>query len=83
MLTFLKIFLNVFVQVMSVLLFLYCVLSWFLPRDHVIRQKIDELVDPFLNPIRSVIPNVGMFDLSPLILMLILEFLGGILSKLL
>ena len=83
MLTFLKIFLNVFVQVMSVLLFLYCILSWFLPQDNVIRQKIDELVDPFLNPIRSVIPSVGMFDLSPLILMLILEFIGGVLSKLL
>ncbi len=83
MLTFLKIFLNVFVQVMSVLLFLYCILSWFLPQDNMIRQKIDELVDPFLNPIRSVIPSVGMFDLSPLILMLILEFIGGVLSKLL
>ena len=83
MLTFLKIFLNVFVQVMSVLLFLYCILSWFLPQDNVIRQKIDELVDPFLNPISSVIPSVGMFDLSPLILMLILEFIGGVLSKLL
>ncbi len=83
MLTFLKIFLNVFVQVMSVLLFLYCILSWFLPPDNVIRQKIDELVDPFLAPIRNVVPNFGMFDLSPLILMLILEFLGGILSKLL
>ena len=32
----------------------------------------------FLNPIRRILPNTGMFDLSPIILMLLLQFIETI-----
>ncbi len=80
---FLKIFLNLFVQVMSALLLVYCVLSWVVPSDNVIRQKVEDLINPLLDPIRSVLPSFGMFDFSPIVLMVILEFIGSVLSKLL
>ena len=80
---FLKIFLNLFVQVMSALLLIYCVLSWVVPPDNTFRQKVEDLINPLLNPIRSVLPSFGMFDFSPIVLMVILEFIGSVLSKLL
>ena len=80
---FLKIFLNLFVQVMSALLLIYCVLSWVVPPDNTIRQKVEDLINPLLDPIRSVLPSFGMFDFSPIVLMVILEFIGSVLSKLL
>ncbi len=80
---FLKIFLNLFVQVMSALLLIYCVLSWVVPPDNVIRQKVEDLINPLLDPLRSVLPSFGMFDFSPIVLMIILEFIGSVLSKLL
>ncbi len=83
MLGFLKIFLNLFVQVMSALLLIYCVLSWVVPPDNVIRQKVEDLINPLLDPLRSVLPSFGMFDFSPIVLMIILEFIGSVLSKLL
>ncbi len=80
---FLKIFLNLFVQVMSALLLIYCVLSWVVPPDNGIRQKVEDLINPLLDPLRSVLPSFGMFDFSPIVLMIILEFIGSVLSKLL
>ena len=34
----------------------------------------DLLINPLLEPIRSVLPSFGMFDFSPIVLMVILEF---------
>jgi len=32
------------------------------------------LLDPFLNPLRRVIPNLGGLDLSPIIFFLVVQF---------
>jgi YggT family protein len=40
------------------------------------------LVEPLLSPIRRVMPNLGSLDLSPLVLLLILQVLQIILSSL-
>jgi len=37
------------------------------------RQSIDRIVEPMLNPIRQLIPSVGRFDFSPLILLILIE----------
>jgi YggT family protein len=34
-----------------------------------------EITEPILGPIRRVIPSIGMFDFSPLIALLLLNFL--------
>jgi YggT family protein len=46
-------------------------LSWVDPRfERPVSQFIYSLTEPFLAPIRRVLPQTGMFDLSPLILLL-------------
>lgn len=72
---FIKFFLSIFINVTSTLLIIYCIMSWFVPPDFPIRRWLDGLMDQMLNPIRSIMPSFGMFDLSPIVLMLILQFI--------
>ncbi|MCL5610964.1 MAG: YggT family protein [Chloroflexi bacterium] len=76
---------NAIANVLLVLLFVSVILSWILPPYHPLREAIDRIVDPLLNPIRRVMPTMGTFDFSPLILMIIIQFasqiLIGILTK--
>lgn len=78
---FIRFFLSVLINVTSTLLLIYCVMSWFVPPDFPPRQWIDGLMNQMLDPIRRFMPSFGMFDLSPIILMLILQFIQGILNR--
>lgn len=66
---------NVFAQLLILLVVLSSVLSFFLDPYHPVRRSIDNIVGPLLNPIRRVVPLVGMFDFSPLVLILLIEVL--------
>ena len=58
-------------------------LSFFLPPYHPVREALDRIVDPLLNPIRRVVPMAGAFDFSPLILILAIDLLSRILIAIL
>ncbi|HMV27766.1 MAG TPA: YggT family protein [Anaerolineales bacterium] len=58
-------------------------LSFFLPPYHPVREALGKIVDPFLNPIRSLMPSGGGLDFSPLILILIIELITNFLRSLL
>lgn len=51
------------------------VISFFLSPYHPFRETLDRIVNPLLNPIRKVLPQVGMFDFSPIVLILLLQVL--------
>ena len=70
---------NVIANVLLMLVFLSVILSWILPPFHPLREAIDRLVDPLLNPIRRIMPAMGTFDFSPLVLMIIIQFASQIL----
>ncbi len=38
-------------------------------------QALNAILDPILNPIRRLMPNTGMFDLSPIVLLLLIRIL--------
>lgn len=59
------------------------ILSFFLPPYHPVREALDRIIEPFLIPIRRLVPMVGTFDFSPLILILAVQLITGILVKLL
>jgi YggT family protein len=56
------------------LTFLWAIISWVNP-DSPMGPVLDELVAPLLRPIRRVMPRVGGFDLSPMVLILLLLIL--------
>ena len=57
--------------------------SFFLPPTHPVREAVGRIVDPFLNPIRNLMPSSGGLDFSPLILILAIEFVTIFLRSLL
>ncbi|MBT3336306.1 MAG: YggT family protein [Anaerolineae bacterium] len=69
-------FVNVLAQLLILLIILSVILSYFLPPYHVVRESIGRIINPMLMPIRQVVPLVGMFDLSPLILYFLVRTLA-------
>jgi uncharacterized protein YggT (Ycf19 family) len=60
----------------------YILSTWIFPPFHEFRRAMASLVEPFLNPIRRVIPPAGMIDFSALILLILLQVLEQILVAL-
>lgn len=54
-------------------------LSYFLDPYHPLRQGVDNLVRPLLDPIRRIVPPIGMLDLSPMVLIILIEVVSNIL----
>ena len=71
---FLGLFISTLVNIMSTLLMVYIIVSWFVSPYNKYRAMLDRFMNTFLDPIRRIMPNTGMFDLSPIILMLVLQF---------
>jgi len=42
-------------------------------------RLLDDITNPIITPLRRVIPPLGMIDISPLIAILLIQFLTGIL----
>ena len=68
---------------MVLLILTYVVISYFMSPYHAFRMWVNRLVEPMLQPIRRVVPLVGMFDISPIILLLIIQVIGYILKRIL
>jgi YggT family protein len=63
------------------LVFASVILSW-VSAGSQIQYLVSLLVEPLLTPIRKVMPNFGALDLSPLMLLLILQVLQIVVSNL-
>ena len=61
----------------------YVVISYFMSPYQTFRIWVNRLVEPMLQPIRKVVPLIGMFDISPVILLLLIQFVGFILKQIL
>ena len=70
-------------NVLSLLIIAHVVLSYFMSPDNPIRETIDRLIDPILAPIRQVLPRVGMFDFSALVLLIGIQILASVLISIL
>jgi YggT family protein len=58
------------------LVFIASILSFFMSPYHPVREALDRLVNPMLAPIRRLVPAVGMMDFSPLILIILIQFIA-------
>jgi YggT family protein len=65
------------------LIIIWVIVSWVLPPYHPLREALDRVIDPMLAPIRRVMPVTGTIDLSPMILIILIELIGRILTSLL
>lgn len=56
-------------------------LSYFMDPYHPLRQGIDNLVRPLLDPIRRIVPPVGMLDFSPFVLIILIQVVSNLLVR--
>lgn len=56
-------------------------LSYFMDPYHPLRQGVDNLVRPLLDPIRRIVPPVGMLDFSPLVLIILIQVVSNLLVR--
>jgi YggT family protein len=58
------------------------VISYFMSPYGSIRQMLDRLVNPLLNPIRRIIPPISGLDFSPFVLIVLLQLLAMLIQSL-
>ena len=83
MIELLALFIRSISQLLVLLVVVSVILSYFMDPYHPIRRSIDSVVEPMLAPIRRVVPLIGMLDLSPLILIILIQLLSNIIVRVL
>ncbi len=66
------------IQILGFAIFARAILSWFpIDRNGPIVQALAAITDPILDPLRKVIPPIGMIDITPMVAMFLLLFIGS------
>jgi YggT family protein len=74
---------NLIAQLISLLVIVQVALSYFVTPYHPVRQTIDRIMEPLLAPIRRMMPQTGMIDFSPLVLIILVQIIARLLVSLL
>ena len=67
-----KMLVRVVLQVLTVLVFAYVIISWVQPGSYA-HGLLSRLVEPPLSPLRRIVPMIGGIDLSAMALLLLLQ----------
>ena len=73
---------DIFAQVLVIIIIAKIILSYFMDPYNPLRAAIDRLVDPLLDPIRRVVPTIGMFDFSSFVLIILVQLIAYLLTRL-
>ncbi len=71
-------------QVLTIAIFVRAILSWFpnVSNENPLVATVYHITEPILAPLRSVIPLVGMIDITPLVAIITLQIIASIFSRL-
>jgi YggT family protein len=77
---FLVQFVQILFQVLIFAILIRALISWFpiAPTSPIIRL-LDDVTEPVLAPLRRIVPRLGMMDITPIVAMILLQFLEQIL----
>ncbi|HQZ88584.1 MAG TPA: YggT family protein [Thermomicrobiales bacterium] len=71
-----------FLQVMTWAVVGRALISWVDPQGtNPISRFLVQLTEPIVGPIRSVVPRIGMIDISPIFAILLLQVLARMLAQ--
>ncbi len=80
---FLQTFLSLLLQILSIAILVRILLTWFpVDQSNPVIRLLNEVTEPVLAPFRRIIPRIGMFDLSPIAAMLVIQFVQSHLGDL-
>lgn len=68
-------FLALLCQVLTLIILIRVILSWFSPPNNMFVSIIYHITEPILSPMRRIIPRVGPFDFAPLIAVVLLQLI--------
>ena len=69
------------VQLLGFAIFARAILSWFpIDRSGPVVQALEAITDPILDPLRRIIPPIGMIDITPMVAIFTLFIIGSALT---
>jgi YggT family protein len=74
---------NLLVQLITWGVIIHVILGIFLGPFHPAREFTSRIFEPLLAPIRQILPQAGMMDFSPMVLIILVQLLGMFLMSLL
>ena len=74
--------LGAILQLLAIAILIRALLSWVRPdpRNPIV-QALDAITEPILQPLRQIIPRIGMIDITPMVAMVLLSFLGQLVAN--
>lgn len=75
-------FVNLIVTVLTFAIIGRALLSWFDPGMKTpVGRFLRDITEPIIAPIRQVVPSLGMFDISPIIALLLIRLIGMLINQ--
>jgi len=75
-------FVNLVVTVLSFAIIGRALMSWLDPgMTTPVGRFLRQITEPIIAPIRQVVPSLGMFDISPIIALLLLRLIGTLINQ--
>ena len=69
------------ITLLTIAIFGRVILSWIFPRgEDPLSRFLFVVTEPILRPVRKLLPNFGMLDLSPMIVIFVLFFIRRIIN---
>ena len=70
------------VNLLAIAIFIRALLSWVAPdpRNPLV-QALDAVTEPILQPLRQIVPRVGMIDITPLVAIVLLQVIAALLRS--
>ncbi len=76
-------FLELLCRLLTLAIFIRELVSWVSPgQTNMLTVLLYRVTEPILAPLRRIIPRIGMFDLTPLAAIIILQILASFFSRL-
>ena len=77
-------FIDLAATALSIAIFGRIIMSWISPAaSDPISALLHQITEPILAPIRRIVPPLGMFDLTPMVAILLLYFIRTLMNSLL
>ena len=82
--SFVLFFVNILASILFWAILIRAILSWFpIKQDNQLFVILNQITEPVLAPLRRVIPSLGFIDITPLVALILLQFVmqitaGGI-----
>ncbi len=68
--------------VLWIAIFARAIVSWFpISQDGPIVRALDAITEPVLEPLRRVVPRVGLFDITPMVAILLIIVIQSLLAS--